>query len=287
MKENLKLFIGLTWCIPCVTITKGRESNSPTESSLESSESQTSESTVIKKTTTTTSATLQTVIQHHRRSASVSSNCSHALQCTTSDTESGGFNTKSGLRTSVRPCIKHGSKTGLSQSYDDLLSATSNSSVNSTYGFVRKPVLKRSNSSVSSKNNRNNSGFKTGYSTNSLCSNKSVKFKLPENSGVPDPQVLDHSQKKTIYYFGSSGSGLPVMTSSSSGSYFVCQNYCGSCGSCPFTQSNFYHNNHPNAIQYALIQAQNFFNYHHQVTSQQALESTGFHSNSCMPYIFI
>ena len=263
--KNLGIYTGLTWCIPCVTITKGRDSNSPTESSVESSESQTtSESTVIKKTTTTTS-TLQTVIQH-RRSASVSSNCSHALQCTTSDTESGGF--KSKKSGSVRPCIKHGSKTGLSQSYDDLLSATtSNSSVNSgTYGFVRKPVLKRSNSSVST--NRN-SGFKTGYSTNSLCSNKSVKFKLPEPKV---PALPEHSgSQKISYYFGQSG--IPVMTSHQTGSqsYFVCQNYCGACGSCPFTQ-NFYPQN-PN-FQYAWIQAQNFFNYHQQLTNQQ-LESTG------------
>ena len=95
-----------------------------------------------------------------QRSGSLSSNCSHAVQCS-SDVES---------NVRRRPCIKHttpnnnnntalvtnntpkpgfpqsGSgrykKSGLSQSYDDLLSAASNSSANSTYGFVR-PVLKR------------------------------------------------------------------------------------------------------------------------------------------------
>ena len=240
----------MTWCIPCVTITKGHRSSSPTESS----ESQTSESTVIKKSTTTS---LQTVIQH-RRSASVSSNCSHAVQCATSDTESGFA--KSGSGSLKRPCIKH-HKTGLSQSYDDLLSATSNSSVNSTYGFpIRKPVLKRSNS-VSTR-------VKTGYSTNSLCSNKSVKFKLPDK---PDNNPVLESQKKTIYYFSGTGSNNPVLQTGSAQSYFVCQNYCANCGVCPFTAStgNFYSN--PN-IQYALIQAQNFFNY--QVSTSQ-LETTG------------
>ena len=241
----------MTWCIPCVTITKGHRSSSPTESS----ESQTSESTVIKKSTTTS---LQTMIQH-RRSASVSSNCSHAVQCATSDTESGFAKSGSGSGLK-RPCIKH-HKTGLSQSYDDLLSATSNSSVNSTYGFpIRKPVLKRSNS-VSTR-------VKTGYSTNSLCSNKSVKFKLPDK---PDNNPVLESQKKTIYYFSGTGSNNPVLQTGSAQSYFVCQNYCANCGVCPFTAStgNFYSN--PN-IQYALIQAQNFFNY--QVSTSQ-LETTG------------
>ena len=121
-----------------------------------SSNSSKSDTTVIKTVKTqTTSKTVMSL----QRSGSLSSNCSHAVQCS-SDVES---------NVRRRPCIKHttpnnnntamvtnntpkpgfpqsGSgrykKSGLSQSYDDSLSAASNSSANSTYGLVR-PVLKR------------------------------------------------------------------------------------------------------------------------------------------------
>jgi hypothetical protein len=229
-------------------------------------------------------------------------NCSHAVQCS-SDVESN-------VR---RPCIKHNTpskspagfpksgssrykKSGLSQSYDDLLSAASNeSSANSTYGFVR-PVLKRSSSTISRK-----SGLvgKSGYSTGSLCSNKSVKFNLPASqstaldtaTGNPDfKNTLDFNPassinpiptnplnvmsvggngKNPIYYFTAQGNNprgdFPA------GNFYVCQNLCASCGICPYTSTTqqtaplpqaFYQHN----VQYALIQAQNFFNYQIQQT---------------------
>ena len=290
--------IGLTWCIPCVTITKGPGNlnsssggSSPTDSSSGSSSK--SGSTVIKTSISTTS---KTVI---RRSGSISSNCSHALHCSNSDIESTG---KTGYK---RPCIKHlgsgtesgmtgssAKKSGLSQSYDDLLSAASNSSANSTYGFVR-PVLKRSSSTLSK---RSFPVDKSGYSTGSLCSNKSVKFNLPTttcspsicdrtmvttnsvsttgftNNPVPNQPLTPHQNgagngKSQFYYLQE----FP-------GNYFICQNICGNCGMCPLTSGNsatpaFYGPN----VQYALIQAQNFYNYQIQSTTTAALTSSYAH----------
>ena len=238
-------------------------------------------------------------------------NCSHAVQCS-SDVES---------NVRRRPCIKHNTpskspagfpksgssrykKSGLSQSYDDLLSAASNeSSANSTYGFVR-PVLKRSSSTISRK-----SGLigKSGYSTGSLCSNKSVKFNLPASQSTaletatgnldfknpmdfnnpvssinPIPtnplNAMSHAGngKNPIYYFTAAQGNNPRGNDFPSGNFpagnfYVCQNLCASCGICPYTSTTqqtaplppaFYQQN----VQYALIQAQNFFNYQIQQT---------------------
>ena len=136
------------------------------------------------------------------------------------------FTLTSGLQT-LRPCIKH-PKNGLSYSYDDLLSVSNSSS--GTYGFVRRPALKRSSSTINRKSIATSAASNTGYSTNSLCSNKSVKFKLPQNpseSGekLTEKKFLNHMS----YFFRGPVTGIPP------GNYFMYQNYCNNCGMCPFS----------------------------------------------------
>ena len=89
--------------------------------------------------------------------------------------------------------------------------------------------------------------------------------------------------KTPIYYFSTSAAAprgdFPagaVTAAASAGNYFVCQNLCANCGVCPTMPTPptlpaaFYHQN----VQYALIQAQNFFNYqiqqnHHPMIDQE------------------
>ena len=295
--------LGLTWCIPCVTIATGGSSSplSPgstppgaaaavtsTTSSSSSSTGSSSQSgsTVIKTVTSSTSTNKKTVI---RRSGSLSSNCSHAVQCSSGSRSGSLLSSENNAK--VRPCIKHqsngssaaaASRPNLSQSYDDLLSATgSNSSANSNYGFVRRrPVLKRSSSLY-----RSTSGLPSSHQAAATLPgsfNKSVKFNLPTTSTANSTEAEEI--KKTVYQWA------PATN------YFFCQSLCANCGMCPLTTSShatamrstttaadkyltaastLYNN--PN-FQYALIQAQNFFNYQVQQQQQPALtaqEETG------------
>ena len=130
-KKTISNYLGLTWCLPCVTIAK-EGTTSPSGSSSSTSVSVKSGSTVIKSNHSTSNSVIQI-----KRSGSVSSNCSHALQCNGQiglKPENLGSNPKNlgskpgcdplksgcDLQQRLRPCIKH-PKNGLSYSYDDLL----------------------------------------------------------------------------------------------------------------------------------------------------------------------
>ena len=325
--------IGLTWCIPCVTIAKGDISTSPSDSSSSSSsaastisvsgkitKSGSGCSTVI-KTVATTSTSNSVITLKQKRSGSLTSNCSHALKCNNTSaitssssansnnstitnfrendfTKNNGHhllmcsssnnninkitsnNSTSEINNKLRPCIKHHNpaKNKLSYSYDDLLSVSNSSSGTTTYGFVSRPsALKRSSSTNNKRNitTTNNNNHKTRetnsdtntttnqrYSTNSLCSNKSVKFNLPliqqhqfhenfrenndftkkiESSAVvanPDHHHDNLTEKKFLNHMSSYFFRGPIPSGFPPGSYFMYQNYCTNCGMCPFSGNN-------------------------------------------------
>lgn len=210
-----------------MTIAKGggSASHSPTSSSSSSS----SGSTVITKNIPGKNAVIC-------RSGSLSSNCSHVVQCKSESSEKiSGTNDFPGLR----PCRKH-------SSYDDLLSATTSNSGSSTYGFnVRRPVLKRSCSSLSRKKH-------SGYSTNSLCSNKSVKFNLPIEAETGSEIMTRTTEKKFTYFFRTNHNN-------NNPDYIFYGNYC--CANCGMCNHQFWY--------------QNFFNY--QLQQAQLLQDSGFY----------
>ena len=251
--------LGLTWCIPCVTIAKGDISTSPSDSTSSAastisvsgirseirSDSKSGSCSTVIKTVATTSTSNSVITLKQNRSGSLTSNCSHALKCTSVSAATGSNNlsnfcendfTKNNgghllcssnnniNKTSntsefnkLRPCIKHNpSKNKLSYSYDDLLSvsnSTSSGTGTTSYGFVSRPsALKRSSSTnnrpnnITNNNNNNKSNKITRetretssdsntnnqrYSTNSLCSNKSVKFNLP---------LIQHQQQQHQFH---------------------------------------------------------------------------------------
>ena len=91
--------------------------------------------------------------------------------------------------------------------------------------------------------------------------------------------------KNQFYYFSTASSSpgnfpsgnFPSGGNFPPGNYFICQNLCNNCGVCPFTTPSatntslpaaFYHQN----VQYALIQAQNFFNYQIQQTPMSSID---------------
>ncbi len=133
-------------------------------------------------------------ITRSSRTNSLSSNCSHALKCQNGDVRSKAVALPSSTAV-ARPCIKHRSKS-LSQSCDDLLSVTSS---NSTYGFgsLRKPpasALKRTSTICGGRlvGDQQQRQHRFSGSSNTLCSNKSVKFKLPDEASAlvaPDGHV--------------------------------------------------------------------------------------------------
>ena len=83
------IILGLTWCIPCVTIAKGRsgeDSVSPTDSSMSSSSNSSKSDTTVINTVSKTQTTSKTVILNNglsckslQRSGSLSSNCRSKL----------------------------------------------------------------------------------------------------------------------------------------------------------------------------------------------------------------
>ena len=299
-RKKIPSNLGLTWCLPCVTIAKeGTTSPSSVSGSSSTSGSCKSGSTVIKSNNISTS---NSVIQI-KRSGSLSSNCSHALQCNglqngsisgLKPTSAGNDPLKPGsdphkpgndLQQRLRPCIKH-PKNGLSYSYDDLLSVSNSSSAGTTYGFVRRPALKRSSSitmnggiknrthPVSGKSGNHNPA---GYSTNSLCSNKSVKFNLPLNqtsNGEITSTTSEMTEKKFMtnsmsYFFTGPGfSGIPP------GNYFMYQNYCNNCGHCPFSGNSIQLAPMTNFQLATWFQTQNF--YHQYPHQAQEITDTGF-----------
>ncbi len=152
------------------------------------------------------------------------------------------------------------------------------------------------------KSKANSANSECKYSTNSLCSNKSVKFNLPTSSNnatgpSEDAKKLDLCEQKK-FYSSNSWATFATGPQGNNPNYFICQNFCANCGMCPFTnlpinsaaaaagqnnpalgqnnaafgQNNAAFYNHPN-VQYALIQAQNFFNYQIQQTSTTTLMS--------------
>jgi hypothetical protein len=120
--------------------------------------------------------------------------------------------------TTSRPCLRH-SRKKLGHSYDDLISATSNSSA-ASYGFNEarfKPVLKRPSTVSSGDKPRTTKSGKSGYSTNSLCSNKSVKFMLPEATTASEAAVLPPKPLNLLTsYYGAYYQSTGTTTSSSS-----------------------------------------------------------------------
>lgn len=220
-QKNFYISSGLTWCIPCVTIAK-EKSSSPTSPSAVSGFVRKSSvgtepgcSIIIKKTDDETS---------DDKTEPPSKIVIETLE-------------KSPDLTTSRPCLRH-SRKKLGHSYDDLISATSNSSA-ASYGFNEarfKPVLKRPSTVSSGDKPRTTKSGKSGYSTNSLCSNKSVKFMLPEATTASEAAVLPPKPLNllTSYYgayYQSTGTTNNVRMFPEN-SYFFYNNCCANCGMC-------------------------------------------------------